>query len=87
MPAPFDDDRAAWQRLQADSRVPRTTVTTPEGIENCSQQALALPAIRAAAHADPLAGAVDTVYFATLVSGPQHRSLRAAARTELNRHG
>jgi len=87
VPAPFDDDRAAWQRLQADSRVPRTTVTTPEGIENCSQQALALTAIRAAAHADPVAAAVDTVYFATLASGPQHRSLLAAARTELNRHG
>lgn len=87
LPAPFDDDHAASQRLWADSRVPRSTVTIPEGIENCSQQALALPAIRAAAHADPLAAAVDTVYFAALVSGEQHRSLLAAARAELNRHG
>jgi hypothetical protein len=84
LPPPFDDEHALWQRLFADERVPATTVTTPDGTPNFSQQAIALPAIRAAAHDDPLAGAVDTVYFAALVAGEDHyRDALAAALARL----
>ncbi|PWU48015.1 hypothetical protein DLJ47_29090 [Micromonospora sp. S4605] len=83
LPPPFDDDQQAWARLWADDRVPSTTVTTPDGTPNCSQQAIALPAVRAAAHEDPLAGAVDTVYFAALAAGADHREVLAAANVIL----
>jgi hypothetical protein len=83
LPPPFDDDHRPWERLWADERVPATTVTTPDGTPNCSQQAIALPAVRAAAHDDPLAGAVDTVYFAALAYGDNHRDLLVAARATL----
>ena len=79
----MDDDQQAWARLWADDRVPSTTVTTPDGTPNCSQQAIALPAVRAAAHEDPLAGAVDTVYFAALAAGADHREVLAAANVIL----
>ncbi|MDO3705021.1 hypothetical protein Q3W71_25470 [Micromonospora sp. C28SCA-DRY-2] len=83
LPPPFDDDHRAWQRLWADGRVPATTVTSPDGTPNCSAQAMAFPAIRAAVHPDPLAGAVDTVYFAALTAGDQRPALLAAARAAL----
>lgn len=83
LPPPFDDDQQAWARLWADDRVPSTTVTTPDGTPNCSQQAIALPAVRAAAREDPLAGAVDTVYFAALAAGPDHQAVLAAANVTL----
>jgi hypothetical protein len=83
VPAPFDDQQHAWNRLWADQRIPTTTVTIPPGTPNCSQQAIAFPALHAAAHADPLAAAVDTVYYAALAYGDNHRNLLAAAATYL----
>ena len=88
MPPLFDDEHALWQRLFTDERVLATTVTTPDGTPNFSQQAIALPAIRAAAHDDPLAGAVDTVYFAALVAGENHyRDALTAALARLTGKG
>ena len=63
-----------------------TTITIPTGTPNCSQQAIALPAIPAAAHDDPLAAAVDTVYFAVLAYGDRHRDLLTNAANELAAH-
>lgn len=83
LPPPFDDDHQAWARLWADDRVPSTVVTTPDGTPNCSQQAIALPAIRAATHEDALAGAVDTVYFAALAAGAGHPEVLAEANVTL----
>ena len=83
LPTPFDDEQRQWARLWADPRVPSTTVTTPDGTPNFSQQAIALPTIRAAVHEDPLAAAVDTVYFAALSYGDSYRDLLAAATTTL----
>ena len=83
LPAPFDDHAQMWQRLWADQRVPRTTVTIPTGTPNCSQQAIALPAIPAAANDDPLAAAVDTIYFAALAYGERHPDLLTAATNKL----
>lgn len=83
LPPPFDDDHRMWERLWADERVPATTVTIPTGTPNCSQQAIALPAILAAGYDDPLAGAVDTVFFAALAYGDHHRDLLTAATTRL----
>jgi hypothetical protein len=40
--------------------------------------AIALPAIPAAAHDDPLAAAVDTTYFAALAHGDRHPDLLSA---------
>jgi hypothetical protein len=83
LPAPFDDHHQMWERLWDDERVSHTTVTIPTGTPNCSQQAIALPAVPAAAHGDPLVAAVDTIYFAALAYGDQHRDLLAAATNEL----
>jgi hypothetical protein len=83
LPAPFEDPQLMWQRLWADRRVPRTTVTLPDGTPNCSQQAIALPAVTAAGHGDALAAAVDTVYFAALAAGGRYLDVLGTAAGRL----
>jgi hypothetical protein len=78
LPPPFGDHRQAWDRLLGDPAVPRTTVTIPNGTPNCLQQAMAFPAITAAADPDPLAAAVEAVYAATIAHGDDHRACLAA---------
>jgi hypothetical protein len=85
VPRPFDDPSAAWDRLFTDSRVPRTVITMPDGTPNCSQQAMALPALFAVGVADPLAAAVETVFCAAISHGPDHPRLLADARSLLIR--
>jgi hypothetical protein len=80
LPPPFDDQARTWQRLWADPRVPATVVTSPDGTPNCSQQAMALPAVFAAVHPDPLVAAVDALYAAAIAHGPAHTRLFGAAR-------
>jgi hypothetical protein len=84
LPRPFQDDQQPWEWMSTDERVPITMVTIPTGTPNCSQQHIALPAIRAATHDDPLAAAVDTVYFAALAHGEDHRHLLTAALTHID---
>jgi len=84
MPPPFDGEQLPWNRLFADPAIRHTTVAMPNGPPNCSQQAMAFTALSAAAHADPLAAAVDTVYFAANAYGSHHRELLAAATTRLD---
>ncbi|WP_233223948.1 hypothetical protein [Amycolatopsis sp. CA-128772] len=53
LPPPFDDWTAAWNRLLSDPAVPHTLVRTPDGRhDNALQQAMAFPALFAAAHED-----------------------------------
>ncbi|SHN45299.1 hypothetical protein [Cryptosporangium aurantiacum] len=72
---PFEDEAATWDRLWSDPRAPRTVVTSPpspvrpQGTPNFSQQAMALPAVFAAAHEDPLAAAFDALWAAAGASG------------------
>jgi hypothetical protein len=80
LPPPFDDDVQTWQLLWADQRVPSTVVTIPDGTPNCSQQAIALPTIFAAARDDPLAAAVDALHAAAYAYGSDYRHLLAAAK-------
>ncbi|MGS2616924.1 hypothetical protein ACVCAH_20735 [Micromonospora sp. LZ34] len=82
-PPPFDDMGATWERLFADPRVPSTVVTLPDGTPNCSQQAMALPAMFAVTYEDPLAAAVETVFCAAIAHGPEHRRLLSDARALL----
>jgi hypothetical protein len=82
-PPPFDDMEATWERFFADPRVPSTVVTLPDGTPNCSQQAMALPAMFAVTYEDPLAAAVETVFCATIAHGPEHRRLLSDARAFL----
>ncbi|MCT2583066.1 hypothetical protein [Actinophytocola gossypii] len=71
LPAPFGgDDQQAWQLLFADERVPSTLVTSPDGrLDNCSQQAMAFPAVFSAREADPLRAAVDAIHNAAVAFG------------------
>ncbi len=62
LPAPFDGDvNGVWNRVVADSDVPRTIIP---GTDNYSRQAFALSAIFQAAQADPLRAALDAVHTA-----------------------
>jgi hypothetical protein len=80
-PLPFEHT-AAFTRLLSDPRVPSTAVRGPGGRPNCSQQALAFPAVLAAVHADPLVAAVDGLGTAAWAHGDDHHRFLAAARAE-----
>lgn len=70
LPAPFDDDERAWFRLRTDDRVPRTTVTSPDGrYEDCVQQSTAFHAMFTARDDDPLRAALDAIWYATVTFG------------------
>jgi hypothetical protein len=86
LPAPFDDDRAAWERLWADHRVPRSVVTSPDEQRSpCLQQAMAFPVLAAAAHPDPVVAAFDAVHHATAAFGdPGCRTLYGELRSVLS---
>jgi hypothetical protein len=79
--APFDDPRPVWDRMLEDPEVPQTLVTGPNGTPNCLQQAMALPALFAAAEEDPLVGAVDALYAAAIAYGDAHGELFSALRS------
>jgi hypothetical protein len=79
LPAPFDDEQAAWQSLWADNRVPRSLVTSPDeqGV-TCLQQAMAFPALAAATHPDSAVAVFDAVHHATAAFGtPGYQRLYA----------
>jgi hypothetical protein len=86
LPAPFDDgdqhDQRAWDLLFADERVPSTVVTSLDGaIDDCSQQAMAFPALFSAREADPLRAAVDAIHDAAVAFGyGRHPELFAELR-------
>ncbi len=70
LPSPFDDDRRAWGMLLSDARVPRTLVTSLDGrLDNCLQQAMAIPALFSALEQDPLRAALDALWSAAVAFG------------------
>lgn len=81
LPPPLDDHKAAFERLRTDSRVRRSAVRSYDGRhERFSQQHAALPALRAAAAADPLAAAVETVFHAIVTFGEGYPALLTEVR-------
>ncbi|MYW90386.1 hypothetical protein G3I59_07055 [Amycolatopsis rubida] len=70
LPAPFDDDRRAWDLLLTDERVPHTLATSPDGQhDNCLQQAMAFPAVFSAREPDPLSAAFRALWSAAVAFG------------------
>jgi hypothetical protein len=70
LPAPFDDDKDAWDLLLSDERVPRTTVTSLDGErDDFLQQAMAFPTLFSAREQDPLRAALDAMRSAAVAFG------------------
>lgn len=81
LPEPFDGPGRAFDRALSDPRVPRSTVVIPAVPgQEISRQAVALPAITAAAEPDPLQGAVDAVCAAASSFGTESRAFLAEVR-------
>ncbi|MDT7796840.1 MAG: hypothetical protein QOI78_273 [Actinomycetota bacterium] len=84
LPPPFGDWTAAWDRLLSDPDVPHTLVRTPDGRhDNALQQAMAFPAIFAAAKPDPLEALSQTLSAALVTLGGDSAALFAWARAAL----
>ena len=82
LPPPFDDRARVWQLLHSDRRVPRTTVAPLRGGSAIkSQQHMAVPALFAAVHDDPLQAALDSLYAAVAVGGSHRLLLDEVRRT------
>jgi hypothetical protein len=82
LPPPFDDRARVWQLLHSDRRVPRTTVAPLRGGPGSkSQQHMAVPALFAAVHDDPLQAALDSLYAAVAVGGSHRLLLDEVRRT------
>jgi hypothetical protein len=83
LPAPFDDPRRAWDRFFADDRIARPESDAPAGCPgNLLQQAMALPALLAAAQPDPLRAALDALFAAAVTYGTDYPALFAQVRRE-----
>jgi hypothetical protein len=84
LPPPFDDWTAAWDRLLSDPDVPHTLVRTPDGRhDNALQQAMAFPAIFAAAKPDPAEALSEALSAALVTHGGDSAALFASARAAL----
>jgi hypothetical protein len=84
LPEPFDDEMRAFDRLFADPSVPQTLVPAPGGgNDDALQQAMALPALLAAADPDPLRAALEALAHAAVTWGGARRELFAQARAQL----
>ncbi|WP_406442359.1 hypothetical protein OHB14_25645 [Streptomyces sp. NBC_01613] len=83
LPAPFDDEQRAWDRFFADRRIPHTFVDTTDGRpDEFLQQAMAIPALFAAAGTDPLRAALDALFAAAATYGSACPRLFAEARRQ-----
>jgi hypothetical protein len=82
LPEAFRETSAIWDRLWADPAAPATVVIGPRGMPNCSQQAMALPALLATAESDPLSAAVNALYAAAIAHGPAWPGLVERARRQ-----
>ncbi|MEU8550558.1 hypothetical protein AB0C81_26855 [Streptomyces roseoverticillatus] len=78
---PLNDAEQGWDLLFSDPQVPSTTITTPIGTTNASQQAMAFPALTDAAAPDPLQAALDALYAAAIAHGTGWRDLVAKVRS------
>ncbi|MFC7010180.1 hypothetical protein ACFQMH_00305 [Streptomyces viridiviolaceus] len=83
LPAPFGDPRRTWDRFFADDRITHTVVGSLDGHhDNLLQQAMAMPALLAAAGPDPLRAALDALFAAAVTHGTDYPALFARARRE-----
>ncbi|MEV5549841.1 hypothetical protein AB0L35_27535 [Streptomyces sp. NPDC052309] len=83
LPAPFDDPQRVWDRFFADDRITHTSVDSLDGRhDNLLQQAMAMPALLAAAEPDPLRAALDALFAAAVTHGTDYPDLFARARRE-----
>ncbi|MDG9727774.1 MULTISPECIES: hypothetical protein [unclassified Streptomyces] len=83
LPAPFDDPQRVWDRFFADDRIPHTLVDSPAGChDNPLRQAMAMPALLAAAEPDPLCAALDALFAAAVTYGTDYPTLFAQARRQ-----
>ncbi|MGC9498442.1 hypothetical protein [Streptomyces sp. WG7] len=81
LPAPFDVPQRAWDRFFADDRTTHTLVDSSDGCrDNLLQQAMAMPALPAAAGPDPLRAALDALFAAAITYGTDYPALFALAR-------
>jgi hypothetical protein len=81
LPSPFDDVERTWRLLWDDERVPHTTVIHYEpGLGEVSQQAVALPALWAAAEDDPLRAALEALFAAVFTFGADYPALLEEVR-------
>lgn len=81
LPPPFDDLDRAWDAFFEDERVPHTVVSSLDGsVPYLLRQAMALPAVYAAACGDPLRAALDALYAAACTYGPDHPTLLGEVR-------
>ncbi|MGC9439561.1 hypothetical protein [Streptomyces sp. WG5] len=81
LPAPFDDPQRAWDRFFADDRLTHTETDSADGCrDNLLQQAMAMPALPAAAGPDPLCAALDALFAAAVTYGTDYPALFAQAR-------
>ncbi|HET6705559.1 hypothetical protein [Amycolatopsis sp.] len=84
LPPPFDDWAAAWDRLLSDPEVPNTLVRTPDGRhDNALRQAMAFPAIFAAAHEDAGEALGSALSAAEYTYGDDQAGFLAAVRAAL----
>ncbi|MFT7871104.1 MULTISPECIES: hypothetical protein [Amycolatopsis] len=84
LPPPFDDWTAAWDRLLSDPEVPHTLVRTPDGRhDNALQQAMAFPAIFAAAHEDLSRALGEALSAAEYTYGADRERFSAEVRAAL----
>lgn len=81
LPWPFDDPHTPFERLHADARAPQTTVPSYDGShDHVSQQHAALPALRSAAAADPLAAAIESLFHGVVTFGARYPRFLADVR-------
>ncbi|GHI98711.1 hypothetical protein TPA0906_05770 [Streptomyces olivaceus] len=81
LPAPFDDPRRPWDRFFHDDRIARTPPDASGGPPDLPlRQALALPALRAAADPDPLRAALGALFAAAVAHGTGYPAFFDAAR-------
>ncbi|AKZ59682.1 hypothetical protein SAM23877_6637 [Streptomyces ambofaciens ATCC 23877] len=81
LPDPFDDPRHAWDRFFADDRVFGPAADAPDGCRgDLLRQAMAMPALLAAAGPDPLSAALDALFAAAVTHGTDCPALFAQVR-------
>jgi hypothetical protein len=82
LPEAFHETATVWNRLLTDPTAPTSVVVGPGGTPNCSQQAMAFPALLATSESDPLVAAVDALYTAAITHGPAWPELFERARRQ-----
>ncbi|MCO7192037.1 MULTISPECIES: hypothetical protein [Pseudonocardia] len=68
-----------WRALAEDPNVPSTTIRSPDGQTDWSQQHMTLPAMLHAAEPDPLRAAIATLVHAATGVGYDRRGLLLTA--------